>query len=75
MEEIKTDITLKGVFKKVGIGALAVLTLFEGGMIAIDEINSHKGNEMMLLSGGCHMKEGERLYVVTQSFYDNIKIG
>ena len=75
MENIERS-TLKGILKKVGIGALAMVALVDVGVISgvvVDIVNSKKGNDIGLLTSGAHLKEGNHNFIITDQFYDSIK--
>ena len=71
MDQNNQDIELKGVLKKIGIGALAVVALADVGMVAsaiIDDVNRKKGAELGLVLGGVHLKEGNHNFIITNQF-------
>ena len=76
MDQNNQEIQLRGVLKKIGIGALAVMALADVGLVAsavIDGVNSRKGSELGLVLGGIHLKEGNHNFVITDQFYSHIK--
>ena len=76
MDNNNQEIKLKGPLKKIGIGALSCVALFDAGMVTtaiIDGQNRKKGAELGLVLEGAHLKEGNHNFVITDQFYSYLK--